>query len=383
MSTILKFAAQREVKLRLLAMAAAMATAGAILHHRGDIYGTGMMASAATLLGDEPTGVAPMPFEKAGQSFPGSAYYYLAADDPYATGKALDGQASAGDMPLNDHGQWDGTNLPSNNGLIMPGPAARAISQAGNATDQSRALTCLTQAVYFEAASEPDGGQRAVAQVVLNRMAHPSFPKSVCGVVFQGSERSTGCQFSFTCDGALRRKPVALFWKRAEDVARAALGGYVYAPVSVSTHYHTFAIHPYWADSLNFIGQIGAHRFYRMKGPAGSSAAFRFAYAGGEPVTRGNLGGGAVVPSGNAIFSSSPDPLAIERAYEARLKAAHGDVGQVGVMISPAHTYAAPAYTGEALQRGGDNAFRAKNLPSSELVMPEHQSSGQWINEPQ
>ncbi len=381
MNAILKFAAQREIKLRLLAMTAAMATAGVILNQRGDIYGTGMMASAATLLGDEPTGVAPMPFEKAGDSFPGSAYYYLAADDPYATGHVLEGQATASDQTLADNGQWDNVT-PSNNGIIMPGPAARALIRAGTDLDQSRALTCLTQAVYFEAASEPDGGQRAVAQVVLNRMAHPSYPKSVCGVVFQGSERTTGCQFSFTCDGALRRKPVALFWKRAEDVARAALGGYVYAPVSVSTHYHTFAVHPYWADSLNFIGQIGAHRFYRMKGPAGSSAAFRFAYSGGEPITKGNLGGGTA-HTGNAIFTSSPDPLAIERAYEAQFKAAHGDVQKIGMMIPPAQAFSAPSYTGEALQRGGDSAFRAKNLPTSELVMPEHQSSGQWINEPQ
>jgi spore germination cell wall hydrolase CwlJ-like protein len=79
---------------------------------------------------------------------------------------------------------------------------------------------CLTAAIYYEAASEPDDGQRAVAQVVLNRVAHPAYPKTVCGVVYQGSERGTGCQFTFTCDGALARKPSRYFWDRAAWRAR-------------------------------------------------------------------------------------------------------------------------------------------------------------------
>ena len=69
------------------------------------------------------------------------------------------------------------------------------------------AQTCLTQAIYYEAASEPDDGQRAVAQVILNRVAHSAFPNTVCGVVYQGSERVTGCQFTFTCDGSLKWTP--------------------------------------------------------------------------------------------------------------------------------------------------------------------------------
>ncbi|HEY0086747.1 MAG TPA: cell wall hydrolase, partial [Allosphingosinicella sp.] len=122
----------------------------------------------------------------------------------------------------------------------LPNPAARpfAITFASSA-DRLRAIECLTAAVYYEAATEPLEGQRAVAQVVLNRARHPAYPKSVCGVVFQGHERATGCQFTFTCDGAIRRTPIASIWARARHVAEQALAGKVYAPVGWATHYHT------------------------------------------------------------------------------------------------------------------------------------------------
>src|SRR6202007_1851665 len=78
---------------------------------------------------------------------------------------------------------------------------------SGAAADHDRAVQCLSQAVYYEAAREPLKGQEAVAQVVLNRVRHPAYPKSVCGVVYQGSAKLTGCQFTFTCDGSPRSQP--------------------------------------------------------------------------------------------------------------------------------------------------------------------------------
>src|SRR5690606_25902319 len=105
-------------------------------------------------------------------------------------------------------------------------------------TDRRRAIRCLTQAAYYAAALEPRNGQEAVAQVVLNRVRDPNFPASVCGVVYQGAERVTGCQFSFTCDGSLARTPIAWAWNRAESVARAALDGFVADWVGTATHYH-------------------------------------------------------------------------------------------------------------------------------------------------
>jgi spore germination cell wall hydrolase CwlJ-like protein len=167
----------------------------------------------------------------------------------------------------------------------LDNPAARPFDvQRRNFVDRMRAVDCLTAAIYYEAASESDDGQRAVAQVVLNRVRHPTFPNSVCGVVYQGSERSSGCQFSFTCDGSLLRTPSFSGWARARRFAAAALAGSVYAPVGHSTHYHTNQVLPYWASSLIKSAVVGAHIFYRWNGGWGTPAAFRAVYAGGEPL---------------------------------------------------------------------------------------------------
>lgn len=153
---------------------------------------------------------------------------------------------------------------------------------AGPSEDRVRAHACLTQAVYYEAAREPDLGQSAVAQVVLNRLRHPGYPKSVCGVVYQGSARPTGCQFTFTCDGSLARPPEPGLWARAGEVARRALAGHVVRGVGSATHYHADYVAPYWAPTLVKLAQIGTHIFYRWTGPSGEAPAFTGRYAGGE-----------------------------------------------------------------------------------------------------
>lgn len=152
------------------------------------------------------------------------------------------------------------------------------------AEDRRRALRCLTQAVYYEAALEPALGQEGVAQVVLNRVRDPNYPDSICGVVYQGAERTTGCQFSFTCDGALGQAPVGWAWDRARRVAERALAGHVAAGVGTATHYHADYVHPWWSPTLAKITQVGAHIFYRWKGISGETAAFRQTYSGREPV---------------------------------------------------------------------------------------------------
>ncbi|QAY79714.1 cell wall hydrolase [Sphingosinicella sp. BN140058] len=166
----------------------------------------------------------------------------------------------------------------------LPNPAARPFGVSfATPVDRLRALECLTAAVYYEAATEPVDGQRAVAQVVLNRVRHPAYPRTVCGVVFQGSERATGCQFTFTCDGAIRRTPMAVLWARARKVAEEALAGKVYAPVGWATHYHTNWVVPYWSSSLTKLANVGTHIFYRWEGGWGRPPAFRFRAAGLEP----------------------------------------------------------------------------------------------------
>lgn len=159
---------------------------------------------------------------------------------------------------------------------------ARPFVLNASAEDRARAEECLTQAIYYEAAVEPVEGMAAVAQTVLNRLRHAGYPKSVCGVVYEGSLRATGCQFSFTCDGSLARIPNPVLWERARGVARRALNGYVMTAVGTATHYHADYVAPYWAPTLYKITQIGRHIFYRWTGPAGLPRAFSARYAGGE-----------------------------------------------------------------------------------------------------
>jgi hypothetical protein len=105
----------------------------------------------------------------------------------------------------------------------------------------------------------------------------------VCGVVYQGSELPTGCQFTFTCDGSLARAPIPSIWDRARKIAVEALAGHVYPAVGHATHYHADYVLPYWADSLAKQVQIGHHIFYRLKGGLGTDPAFSQRYAGKEP----------------------------------------------------------------------------------------------------
>ncbi|HEY7811567.1 MAG TPA: cell wall hydrolase [Allosphingosinicella sp.] len=153
-----------------------------------------------------------------------------------------------------------------------------------DAASRARALQCLTAAVYHEARSEGLQGQRAVAQVVLNRARHYAYPSSICGVVFQGPLRAGGgCQFTFTCDGSIRRRRDEASWQKARAVAEAALGGYVEESVGWATHYHTNYVSPSWGAKLVRIEILGDHIFYRMPGAAGAPAAFVRRSASLEP----------------------------------------------------------------------------------------------------
>jgi Cell Wall Hydrolase len=175
----------------------------------------------------------------------------------------------------------------------------------GDSTAFERSLQCLAEAVYYEARSQSDDGQRAVAQVVLNRVRHPAYPNSVCGVVYQGSERATGCQFTFTCDGSLGGAVDAYAWERARRIATAALRGSVYRPVGLATNYHTTAISPYWAPSLVPQITLGDHIFYRR--PRGGTAeAFSQAPAADDPdwtpQARQGRGGGGGRSASRAVY---------------------------------------------------------------------------------
>ena len=123
---------------------------------------------------------------------------------------------------------------------------------------------CLSQAVYYEAGYEKTAGKLAVAEVIMNRVADHRYPNSVCEVVFQGATRTTGCQFTFTCDGALRRKPGAEGWKKAEAIATHILLGLHEPRTQEATHYHANYVDPIWNAGLMRTTKIGAHIFYRF-----------------------------------------------------------------------------------------------------------------------
>lgn len=238
----------------LIALAGAVALGGATMSARAAL--TAITSDSVTVpITDGP---APQPLSERGASATG--YFDLPADLAAATPARFTAPVGAAVT------------------------AAPSIAFRGRtAIDSVRAAQCLASAIYYEAASEGEDGQRAVAQVVLNRVRHPAFPNSVCGVVYQGSGRATGCQFSFTCDGALARSPSAAGYTQASRVAHQALAGRVYAPVGNATHYHTFRVWPAWGKSLVMTAAVGAHFFHRWKGYWGTPQAFGSSYSGVEP----------------------------------------------------------------------------------------------------
>lgn len=228
---------------------------------------------------------------------------------------ATSGERSTQVQAVGEKAQLINASMPFSRAPVQ---AARAfVLPAGENLDQRRALLCLTQAVYYEAGFEPMGGRRAVAQVVLNRMRHPAFPKSVCGVVYQRNSTPV-CQFSFVCDGALDRRPEASAWKIAEDIARAALAGYVENSVGAATHYHADYVAPRWAPLLTKISKLGAHIFYRWPGAWGQVGAFNGRYIG-EPRD-----------------PSSMRPLILARATIGEINAADGTLAYSGPPIARA-----------------------------------------------
>ena len=200
----------------------------------------------------------------------------------------------------------ENATLPFSTATVEAAPPLVVPLTASAFARRRSAMDCLTAAIYYEAAQETETGKRGVAQVILNRARHPAFPSSICGVVYQGSERRTGCQFTFTCDGSLARKPSRAGWDAARRVAVAALSGYVERSVGMATHYHADYVVPYWAPSLAKIAQVDHHIFYRWSGGWGRRAAFN------QSVSQEQLLDDqpqAVDLSELAISSAAPEPL--------------------------------------------------------------------------
>ena len=221
------------------------------------------------LIGDGEPAARANPVEIPGNSWPGSAFFYAEG--------AFDAAPGAPDSSVDN---------PHVLALAKVSAMPTTLFRGTTGLDAYRALNCLTSAIYYEAGNEPDDGQRAVAQVVLNRVRHPAWPNTVCGVVYEGSERTDmRCQFTFSCDGAMARIPNRQSWARARSVAQQALNGSVYAPVGSATHYHTLAVSPDWSSSLTPVAVVGAHIFYRWRGAQGEPKAFYAYYSGRELIS--------------------------------------------------------------------------------------------------
>jgi hypothetical protein len=151
-------------------------------------------------------------------------------------------------------------------GQFAPGQHAWVQNPLPASVFDSKQQKCLAEGIYFEARGEPEVGQAAVAQVILNRVRNPAYPKTICGVVYQNQNFRHRCQFSFACDGRSERIAEQLQWEIAKRVARDVTEGKVWvAEVGDSTHYYANYVRPGWARRMIKMDTIGAHLFYRTR----------------------------------------------------------------------------------------------------------------------
>lgn len=160
-------------------------------------------------------------------------------------------------------GQWEGL---LKNASLSPEEPKTLFGGLTEDEFRARELRCMATAIYFEARDEPVKGQIAVAQVVMNRIRSPFYPKTVCGVVYQGERNRHGCQFSFTCTGKRNAVKEKEEWATAVKLAKQVIAGEVWLnEVGYATHYHATYVHPPWRHELDKITQIGGHIFYKMR----------------------------------------------------------------------------------------------------------------------
>jgi spore germination cell wall hydrolase CwlJ-like protein len=158
----------------------------------------------------------------------------------------------------------EATEAATDDPAIIPGDAS-VVATATPVTHGEK--HCLATAIYFEARGESAKGQKAVAEVILARTRTPGRPTTICGVVYEGSKRKTGCQFSFTCDGASDVARVGAQWTQALRIAATAMTtrGKAKSVSRGATFYHADYVKPRWARGMVRVAQIGSHIFYRPK----------------------------------------------------------------------------------------------------------------------
>jgi spore germination cell wall hydrolase CwlJ-like protein len=168
---------------------------------------------------------------------------------------------------------------------------------------RAKAEKCLADAVYFESRGEPERGQIAVAQVVMNRVFSPFYPDTVCGVVYQNAHRHLACQFTFACEGKRLVVDEPDMWEQAKRIARDTLDGKIWlSEVGKSTHYHAHWVRPSWVREMKKIYRFGVHTFYRPL--AWGNGADEPAWGSGATLSDADLVTGSVpkvAPMANAV----------------------------------------------------------------------------------
>ncbi|MBV8474961.1 MAG: cell wall hydrolase [Hyphomicrobiales bacterium] len=220
------------------------------------------------------------PFDDAA-SDPGAGSRSPSAAQVEAPPRAPFGDGATPTVPL-DVALNSSTPTPSDGKLIVratpPAPQTTVAQQASASgkpnyaaliepKDSARQMRCLAEAIYFESRGEPEAGQAAVAQVVMNRVRSGIFPADVCGVVYQDRNRPFACQFSFACEGRSLRIEEPGPWAVATRIAQSVVSGAAFNPkVAEALNYHATYVMPFWAPYLKRVDRIGNHIFYAMKG---------------------------------------------------------------------------------------------------------------------
>lgn len=261
-----------------------------------------------------------------------------------------------------------GSQLP--NPIVSP--AAPLRMSVDNPMEGARALDCLSQAVYYEARGESAQGQAAVAQVVLNRVRSPLYPKSVCGVVYQGAQSRT-CQFSFACNGSMNRRMEPAAWRRSQAVAARALGGFVMAEIGAATNFHVVGMGQIWGGRLQRVAQIGDHVFYAFSGRRGSLSGGPEVYTPASELADAPV---YAQQTADAPDSDRPTQPAMILA-SALVSTPLGEGGPIGKPVEPASApaRAEPKKAGEAKAAVEAKADRAALKPIAPVAGPRASST--------
>jgi len=178
-------------------------------------------------------------------------------DHPYTHNTSLRGTVAEIDRPV----QMAMRATPVSVEQLQAAPSAVELAMAKFAGEER----CLAEVMYYEARGEGMEGEEAIAEVVFHRMHRRNYPGSICGVVYQGMNDAPSCQFSFVCNGEMRKPKTAAAWQRAKLLAARILSGYTILGniTGGATSFHAVDVDPSWADSLQRTVQIGNHIFYK------------------------------------------------------------------------------------------------------------------------